>query len=277
MASMRIGEALPHILQKGYPVLDPKTKMLPAMSLLRFHEIDVLPLSFDGRRKRQRGLFGSSCLARIMLLGPRHFRAFLDQPCEIASDELVSVRANQSLSGLLNAFSRTRLGFASVQEGDDFSALISLADVLGLYETGIVASDLTIEEIGSPIFSMPGETTLRNVLEEMFQKWHRRVFVRGKREFISDRGIMAYIFSPAVLNPLMQEREAMTNVLDAPISSVERMVAKEVAPDTTLKVAASALKSERAGQCLVFDGMVVTPWDLVMKPWKAKALKLKNG
>src|SRR5208282_771744 len=217
MASMRIREALPHIFQKGYPVLDPKTKMLPAMSLLRFHEIDVLPLSFDGRRKQQRALFGSSCLAKIMLLGPTHFKAFLDRPCEVASDELVSVRANQSLSGLLNAFSRTRLGFASVQERGGFSALVSLSDVLGLYETGVVASDLIVEEIGSPIFSMPGETTLRKVLDEMFQKWHRRVFVGGKREFISDRGIIAYIFSPTVLNPLMQEKEVMTNVLDAPI------------------------------------------------------------
>jgi len=276
MASMRICDALPHIFKQGYPVLDPKTKMLPAMSLLRFHEIDVLPLSFVGRRRQQRALFGSSCLAKIMLLGPGRFRAFLDQPCRAASEKLVSVNAGLGLSTLLNAFSKTRLGFASVEEEGGFSGLVSLSDVLGLYETGAVSAQLTVEAVGSPIFSMPGDSTLRKGLEEMLRRWHRRVFLEGTREFISDRSIVDYLFSPAVLSGLVREKGAMTDVLGERISSVETTKANEVSPDTTLRVAASTLKSERAGQCLVFDGMVVTPWDLVMKPWKARALKLKN-
>ena len=30
------------------------------------------------------------------------------------------------------------------------------------------------------------------------------------------------------------------------------------------------------GQCLTSRGMVVTPWDVIMKPWAAKKLKINE-
>lgn len=66
-------------------------------------------------------------------------------------------------------------------------------------------------------------------------------------------------------------------VLDVTVAEVERVTAREVSPETTLEEAARALRADRRGQCLVFDGTVVTPWDLVMKPWIAGALRLRTS
>ena len=277
MTSLRIGDALPGIFAKAYPVLDPKIKMLPAMSLLRFHEIDALLLAKEAGKKQPRAVGGYSTLARLMLVGPEKLGSFLEQPCETASQPVPTLRADQSLSSLLETFAKTRIGFARVEGKRNVGVLASLSDVLELYETGAIAADLTVEEVGSIRSSMPGGTTMKKALEEMFKKKHRRMFVSGGKEFISDRGIIGRIFGAAVLGKMLHGRAARVEALDIPISSVDKMIPKEVAPNTSLMEAARTLAAGRGGQCLVFGRMVATPWDIVMKPWIAGALKLKNA
>jgi CBS domain-containing protein len=273
---MKVKDALPRIFQRAYPVLDPQTKMLSAMSLLRFQEIDALPLSFEPGERRQRAVFGSSSLARLILVRPEQLGSFLERPCTDASEPIATVRATQDLATLLETFAETRFGFARVEERTGVGALASLTDVMELYETGAIATGLTVKDVGTPIFSMPGEASLRKALQEMFRKRFRRVFVSGSRRFISDREMIGHVFSPGVLGAILQKREGPKEVLEIPVSEVKRVTAKEVRPETPLKEAARALRSERRGQCLVFDHTVVTPWDVVMKPWVAGELELET-
>lgn len=269
---LRIKYALPHIFQKAYPILDPNTPMLLAISLLRFHEIDALPLSFGAGTKQQRAVFGFSTLAGLVWLEPKELGPFLKQPCEAASEPLATVSASRGLATLLNTFARTRFGFARVEDRRNVGALASLSDVLSLYETGAIETGLVVEDVGSPILAVPGDTSIKEALDLMFERRYRRLFVSGGKKFVSDREITGHIFSPAVLKKIMRDGK---DVLEAPISTLEEMNAKEVPPGTALKEAAGMLKADRAGQCLVLDGMVATPWDIVMKPWKVGALKLK--
>lgn len=271
---MKIKEALPGVFHKAYPILDPKTEMLAAMSLLRFHEIDALPLSLDTEEEghgSQRAVFGFSSLARLLMLKPEQFGAFLKQPCESASELLATLGSGRGLSALLETFAKTRFGFAKVEDGKDIGALVGLSDVLGLYETGAIASDLVVKDVGSRILSMPDYTTLNEALAAMFERRYRRVFLSGKRAFVSDRAMIGHVFSPAVLKTILQGSK---NILEEPISAVHGMSAREVKPGTPLKEAARILHEEKAGQCLIFGETVVTPWDVVMKPWGAKALRL---
>ena len=268
---MRINQALPRLFERAYPAIDPNTPMISVLPLLRFHEIDALPLSFDSAKK-QRGIFGYTSLARILSLGPKRFPAFLSQPCEDVSEPLATVRADQQLSKLLDEFQRTRFGFARVTEKKRIGGLVSLDDVLRLYESGIVSCELNIEGVSSKVFWTQPSSTVREVLEQMFERRIRRVFVGRRREFVWDRSIVEYLFSPAVLAKVA--REPSKDVLDIPVSGIEPTEAIKADPDETLKEAAARLTSER-GQCLVFDGRVVTPWDIVMKPWETKKLKIK--
>ena len=268
---MRINQALPRIFERAYPAIDPNTPMISVLPLLRFHEIDALPLSFDSAKK-QRGIFGYSSLARILSLGPKRFPGFLNQPCEDVSEPLATVRADRQISKLLDEFHRTRFGFARVIEKRRIGGLVSLDDILRLYDDGTVSSKMTAEGVSSKTFSLSPNSTVRDALEQMFARRIRRVFVGQGREFVWDRSIIDYLFSPAVLAKVAQEPSK--DALQFQLSDIKPTEAIRTTSGTSLKEAAALLTSER-GQCLIFDGKVVTPWDVVMKPWEAKKLRTK--
>ena len=268
---MRVKEAFPKAFERAYPAIDPATPMLSVLPLLRFHEIDAIPLSFDSSEK-QRAVFGYSSLARILLIGPGRFEEFLKQPCEQVSDQLSVVDADGPLSRLLDAFLSTRFGFARAVEERGVGGLLTLADALQLYESGAIRTRLRAEDVASRVFSLPPETPLRAALDEMFRRRNRRVFISGTREFVWDRAIIDHLFSPAFLAE--HEKGPTEDMLGGPISQIKATSALEARGGTELEEAAGIL-AERRGQCLAFEDKVVTPWDVVMKPWKARALEVR--
>jgi hypothetical protein len=141
-----------------------------------------------------------------------------------------------------------------------------------VYENDILSCKMKAEEVSSKAFSLPPGSTVREVLEQMFARRIRRVFVGRGREFVWDRSIIEYLFSPAVLAKVAQEPSEDT--LDVPVSVIEPTKAAQADPGETLKEAAGRLTSER-GQCLVFDGRIVTPWGVVVKPWETWELKVR--
>jgi len=159
-----------------------------------------------------------------------------------------------------------------VEDKKSVGALVRLRDILDLYGTGHLATELAAEDVASPIFSLPGNTKVRSALEQMFQKRYRRVFIRGSDRFVWDRGIIKRLFSPEALAAAAQNPSR--DFLRTPLSDFEMLEAGETKPRMALEDAALQLKSG-LGECLVFNGKVVTPWDVVMKPWKSKALKIK--
>ena len=270
---MRIEVAFPKAFEKAYPAIDPKAPMISVLPLLRFHEADALILSLDSSR-RHRGIFGFSCLARILSLGPKRFPQFLKEECQDVSEPLATVSATQALGRLLDIFLETRFGFARVIEKKGIGALLTLNDVLELYGTGAVSSEMEVRGVASRIIALPEDSSLRSALEEMFRRRCRRIFISGTREFVWDRGIVDYLFSPAALAEVA--RDPAFDPLVTPLSQIGRTEAEDVDPDMTLKAAAAVLSAER-GQCLVFDDKVATPWDVVMKPWKDHGLKIRSG
>lgn len=267
---LKIREALPSLFEVAYPVIDPKVEMLSALSLLRFEEIDALPLSFDPDGKH-RVVAGFSSLARLMRLDPKGLQSFLKRPCEEASEPLASVDAESSLSVLLDKFLETRFGFARVNERNRVGALARLRDLLALYDSERFETRLTVEDVASPIFALPPETSVREALEQMFDRRCRRVFLSGTKKFVWDRGIIERLFSPAVL--ALAVKNPSKDFLGPPLSEFEGMTATEVKPRTELREAARVMRLMR-GQCLTINDGVVTPWDLVMKPWKEKKLRI---
>jgi hypothetical protein len=150
-------------------------------------------------------------------------------------------------------------------------ALVSLWHLLGLYETGVFATGLVVEDVASPIYSMGPETTARRALKAMFDRRIRRVFIDDTAGFVWDRGMIDRLFSPSALKDAASR--PTRDFLGLPLSEFQRMYASEVKPRTKLKEAARML-GEKRGACLICDGKVVTPWDVVIKPWKSKTLKI---
>ncbi|MDA4118551.1 MAG: hypothetical protein OK455_09435, partial [Thaumarchaeota archaeon] len=237
-ASLKIRAALPHVFTRAYPVLDPKMPMLPAVSMLRFQQIDGLPLVIEGASSRPRALHGYSLLKRLLALEPGGFWKFVEKPCEDAAQSIGTVDADQDLESLFEVFMKERFGFAWINSGDKTGVPVSLADVLELYKTETIESDLTVKDVGSPIFALPGMTSLRQALLFMFSHRFRRVFLAAGGSFISDRSIISHIFSPAVLHKLAAEPDS---VLEMPIADIEKSRPRRVPGRTALKAAASTL------------------------------------
>ena len=249
--------------------------MIAAISLLRFHEIDVLPLESESGVIR-RGILGFSILSRLMALGLEAWASFLDKPCGDAAEELPAVGVDDPLEELLDTFMKRMFGFAVVHGGEEMSGLLGLTDVLSLYERHMIGTDLVAEDVATPMFSMPPDTTLRQAVRAMFEHRHRRIFVYdngGAAAFVSDRDIIGHMFNPLTLSRMARGSE---DALDLPIGEMKLRRPMKVASGTLLKALAPSLVSMR-GQCFLSDGKVVTPWDIVMKPWAKNALRIGKG
>jgi hypothetical protein len=269
---LKIRDALPQVFNRAYPVLDPKMPMLPAVSMLRFQQIDGLPLVIDVTAARPRALHGYSLLKRLLALGQGGFWKFIERPCEDAAQSIGTVGADENLERLFDVFLKERFGFAWISDTERSGVPVSLADVLELYKTGTIESDLQVKDVASPVFALPGMTPLRKALLFMFSHRFRRVFLSAGGAFISDRSIISHLFSPAVLHDLAANPDSL---LEMPIAEIEKSRPRRVPGRTTLKAAANTLGGD-IGQCLTSRGTVITPWDIIMKPWVAKKLKINR-
>jgi hypothetical protein len=272
--SVKIGEALPGIFKKSYPVLDPGTQLLVVASLLRFHEIDALPL---GVKQNQRGRLvvgGYSLLSRLMAIQPKEYRRFLELPCERASLDLARTKVNDSLEGLLDIFSKTRFGFAWVESHSGIDGgFVSLRDLLELHESGFFETELNVAEVASsPVMSLPLDSTLKATLHEMFFQGFRRMFVSGSDGMVTDRSIISHVFSSS---NLLETSEKPETLLDATLGDLEKTRPVPVSSDISLKEAAVLMK-DALEECLVCDDGLLTPWDLIMKPYLMKKLTIKG-
>jgi hypothetical protein len=269
---LKIRDALPHVFNRAYPVLDPKMPMLPAVSMLRFQQIDGLPLIVSAATARPRALHGYSLLKRLLALEQGGFWSFIEKPCEDAAQSIGTVSAQDDLERLFEVFLKERFGFAWISETEKTGVPVSLADILELYKTGAIESDLQVKDVASPVFALPGMTPLRKTLLFMFSHRFRRVFLSGGLAFISDRSIISHLFSPAVIHDLAANPDTL---LEMPIAEIEKSKPRRVPGRTTLTAAANTLSGD-IGQCLTSRGTVITPWDIIMKPWVAKKLRIKG-
>lgn len=268
---MKIVEALPGIFSRTYPVLEPGTELLLAASLLRFHQIDAVPIDFKAGQKKHFAVLGYSCLANLLKTDPSWYKSFLEQPCERAAQEVATVAADDELGNLLKTFAKTEFGFAWVEGEFEVGALVSLRDVLGLYEYGTLTTPVKVDEVASPIYSMSSDATIREALAQMFSHRFRRVFLdKGKERVITDRKIISYVFSATRLEEVANSSK---DLLDSHLKEIEAMKPKMIKGNPKLKEAAGAMKSE-VEECLVTEKGVVTPWDVVMKPWKMGKLTI---
>ncbi len=264
-----IGEALANIFKRTYPVIEPNTQMLLAVSLLRFHQIDALPIGFKPRQKKRLAVFGYSCLSKLLEMKPRGYGRFLEMPCERAALELSTIDFDESLEALLRVFENTKFGFAWV-ESKRLGGFVSLSDLVELYISGVIDTKMTAGEVASPIFSLPSESNIKMVLKEMFNHRFRRVFVSGDKGLVADREIISYIFSTKRLSEIAKSPETL---LDAHLGDLDRMEPVRIRKSATIRAATLSMK-EANEDCLVCERGVITPWDLLMKPFASGQLKI---
>ena len=186
-----------------------------------------------------------------------------------------TVKCTDSYSDLLKVFELTRFGDAVVEGSMSIPALITLQEILALFRTHLIKSNLRVSEIGKEMVKVSPEITLRDTLGVMFEKRIRRVFLTDvpKREsiekaypFVSSRDIIRFLFSPTRLEIAKKSPEQWA---DAKLSEIEESYATEIYSGKTVNQAASEI-GDGVDDCLVThdQNSVVSRWDIVMMPWK---------
>jgi len=279
---LKLNEALPSIFRRSLPLLERGTRMVVAGTLLDTPRRDVLKIVSTGEGKVQflanRGRYsvfsGYTVLVGLLESDPKDYYRFLFRPCETASLSVRPLAFDAELATVLDEFVRTKFGWAVVKDAGKYG-VVALADLIPLYRSRVLETDLPVRDLAFPkVFSLPASTGLRDALREMVKRRIRRVFLSGdSKRFVSDREVLIYIFSP---ERLALARDFPRKVLDATLADVGAVDAIDVDGRSTVKEMSRIYKSESGAWCLLCDGGLVTPWDLVMKPWKMGRLTIRE-
>jgi CBS domain-containing protein len=271
---MRVLSAFPGMMERQYPIVEPDVPLSTVLFFLRMKDMGAVPIT-SGDSNGHRAVLDRSSLDQLVRLGPKAFNDLLKAPCERAADELPVVGADDDVEALLDGFLKRKLGLVLVRGASptkSCSSLIALIEFLDLYETGAISTGMTVGHVNSPTLSLPGDTPLSAALQAMISQDYGPVFIDGEEGYLSDRGLTNHILSPAVLAEL--GNGGLDKILSTPINKLRRSIPLKVPARMELKDAAFKLGRER-GRCLVSsDDRVVTPWDIVVKPWEAGGLKV---
>jgi hypothetical protein len=203
---------------------------------------------------------------------PRDYYKVLWGPCTTTSMWLGALEYDDSLEKLLRTFELTGFGDARVNAASPPHALVTLDEVVSLYRDRKLRCDLEVKETASRALLVDPDTPLVDAMRLMCEKRVRRLFLQGKEsEFVSDRRILAFLFSPRALALAKDAPELWT---DAKISEIQPAIARPVSPHATVEDVGRMVEAGRDVFVLSDGTSLVSKWDLVMKPWKAGRLSL---
>ena len=279
---MKLKEAFPELFRRPFPVVAEGTTILVAGTMLDTPRRDVLPivrssdktLSFvsnDG--KHLIAFAGQAILSKLVEWNLRDHYMFLFEPIESACLGVLPIPSDEEITSLFRAFLRTKFGWSIIEDRGTY-AIATLSDLISLYSKGALQTSLCARDVASPVFSLPQDTKLSKALHEMIKRSVRRVFLSDTNRFVSDREILTYIFSPARLAII---RNSPHEMLEATLEDAGSVEAINVDGSATLREASEHFKPLSGAWCLACREGVITPWDLVVKPWKMGQLIIRDG
>jgi len=253
------------VFKRATPSITADSSILVAGSVLGSHGIDALSII---RKKAftDEVVGGCDILTGLVQAFPTNVRSYIMSKCGTISMRLPIIRYDATLPELLSRFIETKFGLAFVHKGG--RGLISLSDLLQLYDKGLIDTELMCKDVASPTFRLKSDATLKEALEEMVRRRIRRVFVGNSDAFISDRTAIDYIFSPEGIQVLRDE------LYTTRIHEIRMMDATPVTGSLPLEEGARLLLHDK-GKCLLCETGVVTPWDCVVKPFQMNALSIQ--
>jgi len=275
-------ETLPHVFKRPLQKVEAGTSIFVAGTLLDVPRRDIFVItSVRGTnvrllsRNRTLVAFGGyGLLGALLRTDPKDYYKFLFERIERVSLPIRCVDADSALSRVFEVMSETELGWLLVRE-DERYAIVSLADLLPLYAKNILATDLHLGDVAtSPVISMAAGTRLDDALRELLKRRIRRVFLSRTSRFVSDREILEHIFSPERLKVV---RESPKKMLQSRLAEVGQASATRATADLQVTRVARTFDATSGAHCFITGKGLVTPWDLVMKPWNMGRLNIAEA
>jgi hypothetical protein len=275
-----LSSLFPNLFTIFRPVATADLPLMVAASMLADYEHPIVPVRKGrpqaGEEKKGVKLFkaigGQQVLRLIVKTKPSDYEKMLWGPCSDASIWLGAVEYEESLGRLLQVFDLTGFGDARVNAKAPPHGLISLEEVVSLYRERRLRCELRLEEVASQAISVDPEETIIHAMTTMCDRRVRRLFLSGRKdEYISDRSVLAFLFSPRLLTVAKDSPESWTS---AKVAEVQATRARAVSPKDKVEEVGRLADADRDVFTLAEGALLVSRWDLVMKPWKMGRLQV---
>ena len=189
-------------------------------------------------------------------------------------DLMMVYDGRSDLQSLFHVFETTTMGHALVHEDEVKNGkghIVTVKDLMKLYQGEFISSRLTIDDVASaPVFALSRGTRLDRALTEMVRRKFRRVQILGTRLLTSDNQILGYLFGEERMKKISNKPERL---LDGVLEDVKSVEPLWISGRSNLKDAAVSLVSKMS-DCAMSDRGMVTPWDLIVKPWRLGGLTI---
>jgi CBS domain-containing protein len=274
--TLTLDRDFPIVKARRVPTIKATTPTLDAISMLLASKLEALPIvsAKDSTTKdttRAKAISGYSLISKLTFESDR-LGSILEEPCENSALTVGVVSLlRDDLISLLQVFEATTFGYAAAdtsQSNQDRGSLIFIYDLLDLYMTGRLSSDLSVGDVASsPIFSVKRTSTLREILREMLVRKFRRALVKGtENEIITDRKILEFLFAGRNITPGPSfDAGSLEIALDNTAEMIEPVLASKVSSHENLGRVAQLMMESR-NWFVVSPSGLVTPWDLIVKP-----------
>ena len=288
---MMLENALPNVFARSIPKIQPESSVSNAISILLSVEGSVLPIESPAnqtmdqsteQRSHARAISGYSIISRLVETDPKDYEGFLSAPCRRVALTIGTVSYERDdIQSLLHVFESSTFGYASVESSSSsrskMGGIILIRDLLPLFNEGILKSDLVVSDVAtSQVFGMPRDSSVKSILKEMLNRKFRRVLMkRGeKSELVTEKEIMRYLFGEGKGRyDSSRLEELMKGKLDGEEASF--LSVARVHGGAPLREAANVI-SKSKGHCALSDAGIITPWDLIIKPWRLGQLSISK-
>lgn len=217
---------------------------------------------------------GYSVMSKLLDTKPSGYAQFLKSSCLLYCLSSGTISKDSDIPSLLHVFESTTFGFSMVHdEINQIFSKISLNDLLPLFNQDLLSSDLLVDEVASsPVFSMSRGSRIVECMAEMESRKFRRIKVANSSSIISDKEVLSYLFNEPRLERIAKVPQ---HLLDGTLEDLDPVHAEWIDGRANISKAANYM-TDYKHQFLLTDKGIVTPWDLVIKPWRLGNLKISK-
>jgi hypothetical protein len=279
-APLRINKIAQTLEGKETRVASGRSSILDIVSLLQSSPGSVIPIRSDRTPTSQSGGRISYAVSRYTILSSLlqierdQYQSFLHAPSEDVAFPIGSLSFDDDILSLLHMFESSNVGYALVSRGDRAytSTLVTFKDLLGLFNIRVFLSELQAKDVASsPLFSVPIRATIKETVNEMVGRKLRRALISDSQRMVSDKEVFAYLFSGERLKQRLES--CPQNLLEGTLEEIETRELMWLDDNLNIGEVARILLCEKEDAILCSRG-IVTPWDLVIKPWRLGALQV---
>ncbi len=277
----RISDLLPGLFDVDPPSIGGEDPVILTGSLLKHNDVHFLPAGEKVPPRRLEvanvtlgGAFGGyGILKRVAGSAPRDYYKTLWSKSADIPMWIGSCRFEDPFDDVLEAYSLTKFGGARVTRGGS-EALVTLGDVVGLIGGGRLSTQMSTDEVCSVPITIAEDRPIIEAIKQMISQNIRRLFLQGGQgTYISDRILINFMFSPERLETARDRPEAW---IDGDVSKLATKSPSRCGTGS-LDEAAKAM-GPAPDDCLMTDQWrVISRWDLVVKPWRARKLNVVDN